>query len=161
MTLLRSLVLLLAMLCSGLMAGLFAAFAYSVMPALARTDASSSVAVMQRINVAILNPIFGVIFGGGLIVSALAAAVSWNTNLRWWALVGLGCYLVGTLVTVAFNVPLNNQLDAAGIPSAQQAVAEWSDFAASWARWNVVRTVAHLGGFAVLAFGLIATRPSV
>ncbi|GAB18756.1 hypothetical protein GOEFS_063_00300 [Gordonia effusa NBRC 100432] len=160
MTFLRSLVLLAAVLCSGLMAGLFAAFAYSVMPALARADASSSIAVMQRINAAILNPIFGLIFGGGLIVSALATAVSWNTNLRWWTLAALGCYLLGTLITVAFNVPLNNQLDAAGVPSVQETAAVWTDFATSWVRCNIARTVAHLGGFAVLVLGLITTRPS-
>jgi uncharacterized membrane protein len=41
---------------TGLMAGLFAAFSYAVMPGLARTDDATFVRSMQRINVAILNP---------------------------------------------------------------------------------------------------------
>src|SRR5215210_6268399 len=50
-----------ATLTTGLMAGLYYAFAISVMLGLSRTDDHTFVSVMQQINVAILNPWFFVI----------------------------------------------------------------------------------------------------
>ncbi len=52
----------------GLMAGLFAAFSYAVMPGLRRTDDDTFVRAMRAINEAILNPVFGVIFAGALVL---------------------------------------------------------------------------------------------
>jgi uncharacterized membrane protein len=45
-----------ATLTTGLMAGLYYAYAYSVMLGLSRTDDRTFVSAMQQINVAILNP---------------------------------------------------------------------------------------------------------
>lgn len=155
MSAVRTVAVVAAILSSGLVAGLFAAFAYSVMPGMNRAQSAAAVDVMQRINTAILNPVFGVLFGGGLIVAIIAAAVSWNDGLRWWALGALVCYVVGVLITVMLNVPLNDLLARAGTPTtASEANRVWSAFAGEWARWNVARLVAHLTGFALLVVGL-------
>ncbi|GAB11684.1 hypothetical protein GOARA_082_00730 [Gordonia araii NBRC 100433] len=145
-----------AVLTSGLVAGLFAAFAYSVMPGLNRAQPTAAVEAMQRINTAILNPVFGLLFGGGLVVAILAAAVSWNDDLRWWAAGALACYVVGVLITMVLNVPLNYRLDRAGTPATgPEAATVWSEFAADWARWNIARAVVHLAGFGLLVVGLV------
>ena len=68
----RAGVLLLATVTTGLMAGLFAAFAYAVMPGLARVDDRSFVAGMRSINQAILNGWFALCFGGALVCTLAA-----------------------------------------------------------------------------------------
>ena len=57
---------------TGLVAGLLGAFACAVMPALRGADDRTFVDVMQRINVAIVNPVFVTAFVGGLLVTIAA-----------------------------------------------------------------------------------------
>ena len=59
--------LLAATVTTGLMAGLFAAFSYAVMPGLGRAGDAAFVEGMQKINVAILNGWFGICFGGAVL----------------------------------------------------------------------------------------------
>ena len=60
---------------AGLMAGLFYAFSISVMTGLGRVDDRTFVTAMQRINVAILNGWFALIFGGALVLTAVATVL--------------------------------------------------------------------------------------
>ena len=46
---------------AGLVAGLFAGFAYAVMPGLRRADDATVVQAMREVNRAILNPVFAVL----------------------------------------------------------------------------------------------------
>ena len=72
-------------------------------------------AAMQSINRVILNPLFLIVFLGTAAACLLVVQISW----RRWHEAGAACvlagallYLVGTfLVTMPFNVPLNNALD--------------------------------------------------
>lgn len=133
---------------SGLMAGLFLAFSISVLPALARLPAAVALEVMQRVNVAIINPLFLGVFLGTGAVSAVAAWAAVVVPGHSWLLAGAGAYLVGVLgVTMAANVPLNDALARA---SAADAVTAWPAFAGPWERWNRVRlalAIASLVGF--------------
>ncbi len=109
-----------ATLAAGLMAGLFAAFWYAVMPGLARASDLAFVDGMQRINVAILNGWFGLCFAGALVFPVLAAVLHAGAERRSvlpWIVAGAVLYLVVLVVTFAANVPLNDRLDAAGDPA--------------------------------------------
>src|SRR5215212_4977707 len=86
---------------TGLMAGLFAAFSYAIMPGLGRTDDATFVHSMQRINVAILNGWFGVCFGGALVFTALAVLAHRGRPGLAWILAGLVLYLAVLVVTFA------------------------------------------------------------
>lgn len=98
---------------TGLMAGLFAAFAYAVMPGLRRTGDVAFVSAMRGINQAILNPVFGVLFGGALVLLAAALVVSRDEpGVRGWVALALVLYVATLVVTVAVNVPLNDRLEA-------------------------------------------------
>ena len=146
--------LLAAVLTAGLMAGLFAAFSYAVMPGLGQAGDAAFVAGMQKINVAILNGWFGICFGGALVFSVAAAALHLAAGRRAalpWIVAGLVLYLLTLVVTAAVNVPLNDKLAAAG-PTDPHAARE--AFEASWVRWNVVRTVTCTAGFGCLAWAL-------
>ncbi|PXW31683.1 UNVERIFIED_CONTAM: putative membrane protein [Williamsia faeni] len=155
MTVWRESVLVVGVVTVGLMAGLYSAFSYAVMPALRRVDDKTFVAAIQRINVAIVNPLFLLIFFGGIGFTAVAAVLYRDQPMLWWIVAGAVLYGVTLVITVAFNIPLNNQIAAAGDPdriSDLPAVRE--AFEDSWVRWNIVRAVASTAALAVLATGL-------
>jgi uncharacterized membrane protein len=148
-----------ATLTTGLMAGLFAAFWYAIMPGLARAGDLAFVDGMQRINVAILNGWFGLCFAGALVFSVVAAVLHAGSDRRSvlpWILAGAVLYLVVLVITFAINVPLNDRLDAAGDPSRigdLHAVRE--QFEAAWVRANAVRTLACTLAFGCLTWALV------
>ncbi|MFF4415837.1 DUF1772 domain-containing protein [Streptosporangium sp. NPDC001559] len=156
--LLQTVSLLAATLTTGLMAGLFAAFSYAVMPGLARSHDRTFVEAMQRINVAIVNGWFMVCFLGGLAFTVAALVLHLNTGreLLPWIIAALVLYAVMFVVTSAVNVPLNDQLAKAGHPGdIADLAAVRHAFEARWVTWNIVRTVANVAAFAALIWALV------
>ena len=148
-----------ATLTTGLMSGLYYSYAISVMLGLSRTDERTFLSAMQQINVAILNPWFFVSFFGALVFTALAAVLhlqaDWRAGLP-WIVAALVLYLATLLITFGFNVPLNNELAAAGDPERiADLAAVRKRFEASWVRWNIARTVASTAAFCCLTWALV------
>jgi uncharacterized membrane protein len=148
-----------ATLTTGLMAGLYYAYAISVMLGLSRTDDRTFVSTMQQINVAILNPWFFIIFFGALVFTALAGVLhlqaDWRGVLPWIA-AALVLYAASLVITIGFNVPLNNELAAAGDPDHIADLAAVRErFEASWVRWNIARAVASTAAFGCLIWALV------
>lgn len=142
---------------AGLMAGLFVAFSAAVMPGLGQAGDAAFVESMQRINVAILNPVFGLCFGGALVFSLVAAVLHLPADRRSvlpWIVAGLVLYLLTLVVTAAVNVPLNDKLAAAGLTDPHAAREAFED---AWVRWNVVRTVCCVAAFGCLSWALRLT----
>lgn len=139
-------VLVVATITSGLIAGLFFAFSCSVMLGLGGVEDRVFVDVMRRINRSIQNGLFGLVFVGSLL-SSVAVLVIGDV----WARVGGGLFLVSLLITFVVNIPLNNRLDAsdASDPAARRA------FEGPWVRWNHVRMVFSTAGFVVLCLALL------
>ena len=139
----------------GVMAGVFFTFSNSIMPALARSDDRTFVEAMQKINVVIVNGRFLLFFIGALIVAGIAAALHLTAGTRRalpWLLVAFALYLAVIIITGAVNIPLNNQLNAAGLTNASAAREA---FETVWIRWNLVRTILSLGAFIAALGGLI------
>ena len=138
---------------SGLIAGVFFAFSTFVMKALARLPAREGIAAMQAINVVVINPRFlGVFLGTAAlcVVGAVGALARWNHPGAGCLLLGSALYLLGTfLVTIAFNVPLNNSL-AAVSASDPDAPRHWARYVTRWTAWNHVRTLAALAATGAL-----------
>ena len=137
----------LAALGAGLVAGFFLAFSATVMWALERQPAPAGIAAMQTINVVVLNPIFlGIFFGTAILALVLdiVALMRWSEPGSGYLLAGSLLYFIGTfLVTLVFNVPLNNRL-AAVSPDSAEGKAVWTHYLRVWTVWNHVRTVAPL-----------------
>ncbi|MEU5884904.1 anthrone oxygenase family protein [Spirillospora sp. NPDC047279] len=148
-----------AVLTTGLMAGLFAAFSYAIMPGLAKVDDRAFIDSMQRINVAIINGWFMLSFLGALAFAGLAAALHWKGEARTalpWIIAGLVLYLVMFIITGAINVPMNNELDAAGdVSKIADPAAVRAAFEDRWIAWNVVRAVTSTAAFGCLAWALV------
>jgi uncharacterized membrane protein len=143
----------------GLASGLFYTFACSVMIGLGQADDRTFVEAMQRINVGILNLWFAASFGGAFVLTAIAAVVSLRVDGRPalpWIVAALTLY-VGTLVITFFvNIPLNDQLAAAGEPDRIADLrAVRQRFEGRWVRWNVVRALTSTAAFGCLAWALV------
>jgi uncharacterized membrane protein len=152
--------LLAATVTNGLMAGLFAAFSYAVMPGLRRAEDGTFVEAMQRMNAAILNGWFGVCFGGAALFPAVAALLHLGGGDRAlpWILAGLAAYVAVLVITFAVNVPLNNRLATADHRSAPTALAAARQgFEGAWVRWNVVRAVLSTVAFGGVTWALVVS----
>jgi uncharacterized membrane protein len=142
---------------SGLMAGVFFAFSTFVMRALAHRPFAEGIEAMQEINRTVLNPWFlGIFFGtaGGCLVLAGMALWEWPRPGGVYMTLGCVLYLAGTfLVTVVFNVPMNDALEEVD-PAGPDAASTWMTYVEKWTAWNHVRSVAALMGAALLVLAL-------
>lgn len=146
--------LVLATIATGLGAGLFYAFSCAVMPGLRRSDDSTRVQAMRRINESIQNGWFALSFVGAPLLTAVAAIADVLAG-NWPQVAGeaLALLLVGSalVITVRINIPLNLALDKADPATA------WQAFEERWVRWNNVRTLATTAGLAALVVTLALT----
>ena len=147
----------LATLGSALMAGLFFTFSNTAMTAFGKLPPVTGIAAMQAINVWILNPIFGLVFFGTSVLSVLLIVVAVLNLSQAWAwplLAGALSYLIGSLlVTMIFNVPLNDRLAASAAETAE-AASFWDEYLRVWTAWNHVRTVLSLAATGLLIWAL-------
>lgn len=129
---------------AGVVGGVFFAFSNFVMPALARLPAAEGIAAMNSINITVITPTFmTALFGTGLVCLVLitGAIMGWSQPGSFWLLAGALIYLVGNpIVTMVFNVPLNDAL-AAVDPASSNGATVWTTYLKDWVMWNHVRVV--------------------
>lgn len=147
----KTITLFTAVLLTGLSAGLFYAWAVSVIPGTRRVGDMAYLEAMQAINRAILNPAFFLIFFGSLAALAVSTVQQQRSGLIFWLMLAATItYLLGTFgVTVFGNVPLNNALDALTLNelSPGQISSTRSHYETQWNRLHMARAL-----FAVLSF---------
>lgn len=143
---------------AAVVAGILFAFSTSVMPALGRRPDDEGIATMQTINSAILNPVFGLFFGGtALVCAVLAVTAPFTTDESHALLRGLGAalYVVGVFVeTIAINVPMNVELDTVE-PGSGEGHEVWRRYLSRWTAWNTVRSVLGIAAAALLVASLV------
>jgi uncharacterized membrane protein len=145
---------------SAAVGGIFYAFSTFVMKGLDRTQPAEAITAMRGINAeAPVNaPFLAMLLGSALL--ALAVGVVAVTRIgqpgSLYLLAGAVFGLGGVIVTMAFNVPLNNHLDGvdpAGL-SVADAASQWQAYLSTWTAWNHVRTATALVGAALMLIGL-------
>lgn len=140
---------------SGMMAGLFVAFSTFMMKALGSLELSEGMKAMQAINRFIIRPSFLVIFlGTGLLLILACYFAGAQHESFWYLVVATTSYIAACLVsTMAFNVPLNNQLNAlsADEPEGQSF---WKHYLVRWTQWNHVRSIACLISTLLVGYSL-------
>lgn len=141
----------------GLIAGVFFAFSTFVMNALSQRPSAEGIAAMQSINITVINPLFMTAFLGTAAACVFLAASSllkWHQPGAAYVLLGSLLYLIGTvLVTIVFNVPLNDAL-AIVKPDSTDGARLWAKYLTSWTFWNHIRTTAALMAAALLTIAL-------
>ena len=146
---------------AGVVGGTFYAFSTFVMPGLQRLEPAEGIKAMQSINVTAERPGFMVAFMGTTLLAGylgVRGVLDWGDRRATLLVAGSALYLVGSfLLTVAHNVPLNNQL-ADVRPHGAGAAAQWRHFLSGWNWANHVRGAASLGAAAAFA-GALLSRP--
>ena len=150
-----------AALSSAAAAGMMYVFSTFVMRGLDRTGPAQAITAMRGIN-AVANTSWAfllVYFGATVLAAALGvtAAVQLHRPGSFYLLTGAVLGILAAIVTMAFNVPLNNHLDGvdpAGL-SVADAAREWQAYLSTWTAWNHVRTAT---GFAAAVLMLIGLR---
>jgi uncharacterized membrane protein len=136
----------------GLMAGTYFAFSTFIMTALGRLGQTQGIEAMNAINVEIVKSLFMPLFLGTTLTSAALAVVAayrWGEPGSTAMLAGGIIYVVGMfIVTMVFNVPLNDAL-AAVDPSGAEAAPHWARYLNNWTMWNHVRTIASTAACAL------------
>ena len=81
--------------------------------------------------------------------------MGWSQSGSYWLLAGAVLYLIGNpIVTMVFNVPLNDAL-AAVDPASSNGAAVWANHLNQWVMWNHVRTITAIVSMACFIFALL------
>lgn len=148
--------LILAVIATGLMAGVFQLYSHTVMPGLAKTDDRTFVGAFVAIDRAIMNPLFLATFLGPFVFSGAATLLSLGPESRPllpWLAGAWGLYLVVVIITGGMNVPRNNAIKADTDPDLGAVRARFDE--ALWTRWNHVRSWLCTAAFAGLTWALV------
>lgn len=160
---LRTVVLMLATVSMGLMAGTFALYAHTIMPGLGKLDARTFVVSFQTLDRAIINPWFlGSGFLGAIIFTLLATLAHLGRSALPWIACALGLYAVAFLITIAVHLPLNDTIKAVD-PNrvADLATIRAAFHESRWVSWNIARVVATTVALGLLAWALVVHGKSI
>lgn len=143
----------------GLLAGLYFTFSAFAMTAFALIGVSAGVAAMNSINRVIQRSLFMPLFVGSSLSSlalAIIGALNWNKPGACATLAGGVIYFVGMfVVTMIFNVPRNNALDASD-PASAEGQTLWARYLKEWTGWNHIRTLASTAALILFVIALTA-----
>ncbi|XOV78466.1 MAG: DUF1772 domain-containing protein [Aestuariibacter sp.] len=149
------LLLIMACLGSGMMAGLFVSFSTFMMTALGSLEDSNGIRVMQAINRHIVRPSFLMVFLGTAAALLAASYLSYGTSEFVFIILATLVYVFAcVLSTIIFNVPLNDRL-ADCDPEHLESQRFWRDYLVHWTRWNHLRSVACVVSILILALTLL------
>lgn len=142
---------------SAVTAGVYIDFSARIMPSLGRMTNAAGIARMQHLNRSIEQGPFMLCFcgaglAGGYLVYRLLRADRAMADVLLAA--GGAAYLAGLLLTMVYNVPMNNRL-AAVDPHAAASVDLWRDYLHNWTPANTVRAVFSVAAVGLLVAGLI------
>lgn len=156
---LMSALILVSLVMSGVVGGVFFIFSTTIMRSLSARPAEEAVATMNEINRVIVRTPFIALFLGNALISIFLIWLGLFDNAvpdRWLVVSGAASYLVGGfLVTIIFNVPRNNALAAAEPRDPVAAEQIWQTYLREWTFWNHVRTFACIASMILLAFSLV------
>jgi uncharacterized membrane protein len=150
----------LAALFSAAAGGMMYVFSTFAMRGLDRTGPLQAITAMRGINTeANSNPAFLLGYFGAAILALVVgviAVVQLNQPGSWVVLIGAIVGILAAIITMVFNVPLNNHLDTVnpvGL-SAADAAREWQAYFSTWTTWNHVRTVTSFVAAVLMLVGL-------
>lgn len=151
----------LAAVSSAAIFGFFYAWVCSTMWGLDGTDPRIAIGAMNAMNGSVRNAVFAPAFFGTPVVMAGAAWVVHRSGLRratHLLAAGAVVSLLGAvLLTMAVNVPMNEQLAASAVPADIDAArVVWTEYSSTWQAWNITRTVASGIAFLCSALALVA-----
>lgn len=130
----------------AIVAGVFFTFSDFVMRSLAVARPAAGVEVMQAISREVFRSVFMVLLLGMTALSPLLigyASLFIAGSAATLIMIGGAVYLVGVfVVTLVFNVPMNQRLAAMEFSSTEAATYWAATYMPRWTFWNYVRAIA-------------------
>jgi uncharacterized membrane protein len=157
----------LAVLLTGLVAGLLYGYNCSVIKGLGNLQNDVYLQSFQSINKVIQNPYFFMSFMGCLFVLPLATWISYKNSspvIFYMLLSATVIYVVGVFgVTIFGNVPLNEQLAKFSLSTATESeILEMRKiFEKPWNNYHTIRTAASVIAFSLAIISLLKLRPGL
>ena len=158
-----SITLFVAVMLTGLSAGFFYAWEFTVIPGTKRVGDHTYIETMQSVNRAIINPAFMLIFFGPLVFQLLSAYQFKGTTAFWYLVAATAIYFFGSLlVTMMGNVPMNNALDLVNLKglSPEQLINQRSSYEPKWNRLHLIRTAFAVVSFVILLLTVFISNQS-
>jgi uncharacterized membrane protein len=143
----ETIILALAILLTGLMAGIFFTWSNAVKPGIGKLSDIEYLRALQSMNRVILNNAFKIIFLGAIIAVALVPVFYFNLyprNIFWLFVFTLIIYWIGVFgVTVSGNIPLNEILDKTNIESitSEEIKTLRKSIEVKWNNFNLIRCI--------------------
>ena len=151
--------LVLAILFTGISAGLCFTWSNAVSPGIGKLNNLGFLQSFQQMNRTIINPAFIVVFFGPFLINLLNLYLfkSTSNTLVWLLAVATIIYFIGVvLITILGNVPLNEMLDKTDLSTANmdQLKSLREHFEVKWNRLHLIRTLASTISFLLLILSL-------
>ena len=152
----HTIILLLASLSTGIMAGIFFIWTNAVKPGIGKLNDMGYLSAFQSMNRVILNPTFIGIFIAPVILIPLATFLHFDifpVYKFWMLLAATLFYWIGTFgVTIRGNIPLNDILDKTNLDniSPEQAKSLRERIENKWNSFNLIRTLTSVCAFILL-----------
>ena len=150
--------LILLVVLTGLMAGVYFTFSVFVMKALDELPSLHAAQAMNKINDVIVNTLFLPIFFGSTIWYAgviVWSITDWQNSQSILMILAASIYIVGMFLVTAFgNVPLNNRLKTLE-ENSDELVEYWSRYFHDWMLFNHLRTVSCIAACGILTSALM------
>ena len=143
----ETIILALAILLTGLMAGIFFTWSNAVKPGIGKLSDIEYLTALQSMNRVILNNAFKIIFLGAIIAVALVPVFYFNLypkNIFWLFVFTLVIYWIGVFgVTVLGNIPLNEILDKTNLESitSEEIKTLRKSIEVKWNNFNLIRCI--------------------
>ena len=143
----ETIILALAILLTGLMAGIFFTWSNAVKPGIGKLSDIEYLRALQSMNRVILNNAFKIIFLGAIIAVALVPVFYFNLypkNIFWLFVFTLVIYWIGVFgVTVSGNIPLNEILDKTNLESIRPEEIKTlrKSIEVKWNNFNLIRCI--------------------
>ena len=152
----KTLTLVVAIVSTGLMAGIFFTWSNAVKPGIGTLDDMTYMKAFQAMNRLILNPLFYIVFILPVLSIAISTYMSFGSTKEYvfeLLLTATLIYCLGVfLVTIAGNIPLNELLEHTDLEKISQI--ELSDLRGKietkWNSFNLVRTISSFIAFVLL-----------
>lgn len=152
----ETIILALAILLTGLMAGIFFTWSNAVKPGIGKLSDIEYLRALQSMNRVILNNAFKIIFLGAIIVVALVPVFYFDLypkNIFWLFVFTLVIYWIGVFgVTVSGNIPLNEILDKTNLESitSEEIKTLRKSIEVKWNNFNLIRCISSAITFLIL-----------
>jgi len=154
-----------SLLLSGAIFGFFFAWICSTIWGLDAADPRIAIAAMQAMNASVRNIVFAPAFFATPFVLFATAAIAYASARRraaiLFAMAGVLYLFGGMILTIAVNVPMNQELARIALPeslSLSDAQAIWHGYSPRWQLFNTLRTLASGGALLLVGAALLQIR---